>query len=69
MFDPLRHSVLNVKDVVTSNRYWQIFMLVNDTSDKKLLDLLAVSDRPFPHSVIDKAIMKDLHLESLGGLL
>ena len=69
MFDPLRHSVLNVKDVVTSNRYWQIFMLVNDTSDKKLLDLLAVSDRPLPHSVIDKAIMKDLHLESLGGLL
>ena len=65
MLDPLRHSVLNAKDVVALNHDWQTFMLVNDTSDKKLLDLLAVSDRPLPYSVIDEAIMKDLHLESL----
>ena len=65
MLDPLRHSVLNAKNEVTLNHDWQTFMLVNDTSDKELLDLLAASDRPLPYSVIDKAIMKDLHLESL----
>ena len=62
----LKHFVLNVKAVVTSNRYWQTFMLVNDTSDKESLDLLAALDRSFRPSVIDKCIMEDLDLKSLG---
>ena len=41
-------------------------MLVNDTSDKESLDLLAALDRPFRPSVIDKGIMEDLDLKSLG---
>jgi len=41
-------------------------MLINDTSDKELLDLLAASDRLLRSSDHGLALMQDLGLEDLG---
>lgn len=61
-----KYSVLDVKDIVSSNCYWRTSMLINDTSDKELLDLLAASDRLLRSSDHGLALMQDLGLEDLG---